>query len=825
MLRRTAMGILCSAVIAGPAAEAMDPPNSGAAPSDGGALVEAVRVELNRWLPAETYLHYISTKPGDRYDELRLRDDFRHLWQTGLLDDLLLDVSDGRLGKVLTFRVSERKRIGTIDYRGSGAVTKSGIEDKLKEKEIEFKTGSLFDLLAVKRVEGLIRGMLQDAGHPFATVRHEVKAFGTGSVQVSFVLSEGVRARVREIAFLGNRAFSDATLRRQLVKIGERRFWNLSWLRGTTTFTEQRWREAAEHLRDFYLDHGYVEASIGEPVVTYYDGEPGLLKHRVAKGIRLEIPVDEGLPYRVGALRVEGLTVFKEASVRSLLKLRAGQTYRDSRIKKGYEKLRDLYGTYGYFNWTPLTKRDVDHQKGLVDVTLEMQEEKRYYVGRIRFVGNTSTQDRVLRREVYLNEGGVFDTEALKLSIKRINQLGYFKPMEKMPDLQASSRGDDRVDVTFHVEEENRNQFSLGGGMSAMQGLYASSSFSTANFLGGGETVQLSAQQGSRIKDYQLAVTEPYLFDRAITAGFSVYKRRLETYGYQDLAPYVDDRVGASFTGGVPLRAFTRLYATYTYEIVNVEKLDASRLKDLGLTTTTYTYRIEDYGRRHESRLSPSLIRNTVDNPYTPHSGMRLTATLSAAGGPLGGTLSYLSPALEGVVYLRQTRRTALGLRAKADWVTPYGDTATVSSSTGRDGLPFYHRFSLGGETSVRGYEPYSLRPRDANDVPLVGSDGSVVYGNRSMLFNAEYYVDVLSSLRFLLFFDAGAVAQHNNERLALREMKVSTGAELRFTMPVLNLPMRLIYAINPNRGPYYSDPSRGAVPLRTFKFAVGSTF
>ena len=148
-----------------------------------------------------------------------------------------------------------------------------------------------------------------------------------------------------------------------------------------------------------------------------------------------------------------------------------------------------------------------------------MDEDKRYYVGKIRFTGNDTTRDKVIRREVYLNEGDVFNTEALKLSIRRINQLGYFKPMEQPPAIQPSSVGEDKLDVVFKVEEQNRNQFTFGGGVSGLEGTFINASFSTSNFLGLGETFQLSAQSGRRTKNYQFAVTEPYLFDRPITAG------------------------------------------------------------------------------------------------------------------------------------------------------------------------------------------------------------------------------------------------------------------------------------------------------------------
>src|SRR5512134_2922932 len=221
----------------------------------------------------------------------------------------------------------------------------------------------------------------------------------------------------------------------------------------------------------------------------------------------------------MGELKFEGLTVLKVEFVRGYFKMHPNDVYNDSRFKKAYEKLRDVYGTLGYFQWTGGTMRKPDPERKVVDITVKMEEDKQYFVGRISFTGNDSTRDKVIRREIYMNEGDVFNTEALKMSIKRVNQLGYFKQMEKAPDIEPNANADNKVDVTFKVEEQNRNQFTFGGGVSGYEGAFLNASFSTANFLGAGETVSLAVQTGSRTKNYSLSLSEPYFLDRPITAG------------------------------------------------------------------------------------------------------------------------------------------------------------------------------------------------------------------------------------------------------------------------------------------------------------------
>ncbi len=349
-------------------------------------IVQSVDILQNQFLPTDTLLYYVSTKAGDRYDALRLKEDFRRLWDTGFLDDLLLDVRDGPRGKIVTFVVKERRRVQIVDYRGTKSITTTNIEDKLKEKDAKIKVDTFYDPAKARRVEGIIRDMLVEAGHPSATVRHETKVLGASGTQLSFVIDEGPKAKVKSITFSGNDVFSDGKLRGRMKKIKQAGFWNLSWLGGKTTYTEDKWAEDQKNLRDFYLDHGYVTAEVGEPKITYTDGKSGLFKKKPVKWINVEIPVTEGEQYRIG-VAFEGLELFKEPFARQFFKLNTGDVYRESRFKKGYEKLRDAYGAR-VLPVDGLHERTPDHEKKVVDVVISMEEDKQYFVGEIHFTGN-----------------------------------------------------------------------------------------------------------------------------------------------------------------------------------------------------------------------------------------------------------------------------------------------------------------------------------------------------------------------------------------------------------------------------------------------------
>lgn len=786
------------------------------APAARPVIVERVDVRGNQYLPKDTILYYVSTKPGSLYNEDVIRADFRRLWDAGFLENMSVEESDTPSGnKALLFTVSERKRVQIVDFRGSKALTKTSIEDKLKEKEATLKLDTFYDPSKARRAEDVIREMLREKGRLFGTVKHEAKVIGGSGEQVTFTIDDGPKTKIKSITFENNTVFSDGRLRGKMKKLKQGGFWNLSWLSGKTTYNEEKWGEDQELLRDHYLNAGYVTASIGEPKITYVDGKSGLFKKKPVKWMMLDIPVSEGDPYRVGTVTFEGMKLFKPELVLPIFKVQEGEIYSEKKLKKGFEKLRDAYGAQGYFQYTGFTKRTPNRDKKTVDLALEINEDKQYFVGKINFVGNESTRDKVIRREVYLTEGDVFNTELLKLSIRRINQLGYFKPIEKAPELGPSELAENKIDVKLRVEEQNRNQFTFGGGVSGLEGKFLNASFQTSNFLGQGETFQLSAQTGKRTKNYQFAVTEPYLFDRPITAGIDLYKRKIiyQTLATANVFGYQDDRTGASFTTGLPLGRFSRIFLNYAYEVVNISQaaLDPNDPLNFSTPTISDSFLLEDFGKRRESRLSPSLVYNTVDNPYTPRRGMKLTASGQVTGGPLGGTLNYLRPDLEAIFYIPHTRKTTLGIRAQFGMIHPFSQTAEVDPVSGRSSLPFYLRFYMGGEQQIRGYNIRAVGPREPSSLALVG-------GDKFALFNAEYYFDVVGPIRALLFFDAGQ-SYLKGEKITIRSAVVSTGMEVRFIMPVLNVPFRLIYAINPNADLRIVDSKR------TFRFAVGTTF
>src|SRR5712691_3286115 len=530
-----------------------------------------------------------------------------------------------------------------------------------------------------------------------------------------------------------------------------------------------------------------------------------------------------------------------------------GEVYGEKRIRKGLEKAREVYGTGGYYEFTgfpdykfhddpnqsqpeapealrpPEAPKTQTNGAPIVDVTMRMQEGQQFFVNRITFVGNTTTRDNVIRREMRLIEGAPFNTEALKYSIKRLNQLGYFKAIEggegKGVDVQKTPNTPNKVDVKLKLEEQNRNQLTFGAGVSEFEGFFGQLSFQTANFLGRGESLTVSMSAGSRAQNYSLAFQEPFLFDRNITGGINLFKADVRYIGQ-----FTQKSSGIVGTMGFPLSGFSRMFVNYSYERVRVTEISDLYLEPTVLARNPFlrdSLLIGQSGERIISKVVPSFVYNTVDQPIFPTSGKRFTTSLDLAG--IGGNTNFYKPLVEGVWYLRHGSRLTLGMRGQAEYIHPF---------SGSKELPIFEKLFLGGEYSIRGFDIRTIGPID----PI---NGLVLGGNKSLLFNVEEQLTIAGPVRLIAFYDAGEVQPgpvlqgpspfvpdggsiatviKPGTSFNLKDFKTSTGLEVRFFMPVLNVPFRLIFAYNPQRSGVLDNT---LLPQKAFqfRFAVGSTF
>jgi outer membrane protein insertion porin family len=866
------------------------PPPSRLPPAGSGPLLHAVMLCFEKQggspvVESQTYLYYMQLKgsqpsidtwvPYDDTAQQMALADFKRLWATNFLDDLVIEVHDIRYangvpGKVVVYSMEERQRVKIVDYVGPKKVDQSKIEEELKKQNITIKLDSFIDPGLIRKVSGVVRDVYAEKGYQFVEVKPEIKPVegGTKIVNVTFHITEGPKVKIRSIDFVGNVAVKDRALARRLKENKGRGIF--SFVLGSGTYKEDKFEEDADRVVEYYRDRGYIGVRVGQPDLKILEDS----RDQKTRWVQLRIPVTEGKRYRLGKMDFEGNKIVKSEALRPLFKLAEGDVYSEKRIKKGFEKAKEVYGGGGYMEFTgypDLQPRDLPAMTNgsgaaagpspapapaaapdgppIVDVTLRIQEGKQYFVNRITFVGNTTTRDPVIRREVRLLESGIFNTEALKFSIKRLNQLGYFKPLEgEAIGVDKTPGADNKVDVKLKFEEQNRNQLTFGAGVSQYDGFFGQLSFQTSNFLGRGETFTISAQQGSRATNYQLAFSEPFLFNRPQTAGVDLFIRELQYIGL-----YTQKSQGGNVVYGFQVADFARMFVNYSLEEVQVKDLnpafhDPELLRRNPLLADSLL--LAEGGKRTISKIGPSYVYNTVDHPIFPTSGRRLTLSTDIAG--LGGNTQYVNPRVEGIWYIPHTKRTSVGFRVATEYIRPYGSTTV---------LPIFQKIFLGGEYSIRGFDIRSVSPRDEVSGVQIG-------GNKSLLFNAEYLINIAGPVRLVLFYDAGQV-RDIGDRFAWKEpitqrvaqgtfypplvdplglgvlqspligivppietrtigqtsaFKTSTGAEIRFFMPVLNVPFRLIFAMNPQRGGVLDNNLRPEKRFK-FRFAVGSTF
>ena len=835
-------------------------------------------------IEAPTYLYYIElTRRVSASSENRwvgytedfeqvMLGDFRRLWATNFLDDLTVDVRDvrfsnGVIGKVVVYNLEERQRVKIVEYLGSDKVDQSKIEEELRDRGIKINLDSFIDPGVIRRVTGVVRELYAGKGYQFAEVKPEVKEVegATKIVHVTFHITEGPQVKIREVEFLGNQKVSDRALARKMKENKSKGF--LGFVTGGGTYKEDKFGEDAEKVIEHYRNEGYITAQVGQPELKVMEDEAD----GRTRWVQLRIPVTEGNRYKIGDFNFQGNTIVKSEALRELFKVEQGETYSEKKVRKGLDKARELYGAVGYYEFVAypdLKPRDMPaaptngndaagppppgpsapaaNGPPVVDVVMRVTEGKQYFVNRITFTGNTTTRDNVIRREIRLLEAHVFNTEALKYSIKRLNQLGYFKNLEgDAISVEKTPGADNKVDIGLKLEEQNRNQLTFGAGVSQFDGFFGQLSFQTSNFLGRGETFTISAQQGNRAKNYQLAFTEPFLFDRPMTAGVDLFVREIEWIGQ-----FTQASAGGNIVYGFQTGDFSRMFFNYSFEQVKVKDLNPLYRDPAVIGRNPFlqdSLLIGEGGRRTISKVAPSWVFNTVDQPIFPSSGTRYTLSLDLAG--LGGNTKFVNPRAEGIWYIPLNRRTSLGFRAAAEYIRPYGSTIN---------LPIFEKLYLGGEYSIRGFDIRTVGPRDPETALVLG-------GNKSLLFNAEYLINIAGPVRLVLFADAGQVRDHG-EKFAWQEdvvrrtvagtlvadsildpyyvfnpitftpevttetvgrasaFKTSLGAEVRFFMPVLNVPFRLIFAMNPNRYGVLDNNLQPEKKLK-FRFAVGTTF
>ena len=746
----------------------------------------------NRRVRNDTLRARIFSREGDVYNEETLRRDFQALWNTQFFEDVKLRVEDSPKPneKIIIFDVKERPQIRRIRYDGIHSISESDILDRFKERKVGLSVESQFDPTKIKKAEVVLKELLGEHGRQFAKVTPQYERIASSNaVILVFKIDEGPKVKVGKIKFTGNHAFSSRKLIRAMRHDRPYSiplyFWDIAVL--TKTYDREKLSEDLEvGVRGLYRDNGYYKVSVGEPVLDNIDtqgyrlGVP-LTGRTHGKAVNITIPIEEGERFRMGTLKIvssdpDKALSLKVDALKAAFPLKPGDLFSTEKVRKALETYGKIYGEYGFIDFTPEPDTEVDDANKIINLTLRFDEQKQYYIRRIDFSGNTTTRDKVIRRQLVLDEGSLFNKRLWELSILRLNQLDYFDRIEadKAAEIKRNNK-DGTVDINLKLKEKGKQSIGLQGGVSGLAGSFIGLTYQTNNFLGLGETLTFSAQFGDLSRTFMFGFTEPYLFDRPISSGFTIFSSRYNfdqarqealltqqsvSINPQYIQNYTQNSTGFTLFASYPARrfSFARFGLQYGLTRTNIESFNAAStllFESVQFRSLTGPSALNGIV---SSTITPSVTYSSIDNPVNETRGKSFYYALPFSG--IGGNVKTISNIVDFKYFHPvRKRRNVIGMHFSAAYITSYGtSTSTCSASlvtgppctpqSGPNEIPPFSRLYMGGESDLRGFDIRSISPvtfiPEATAQPITYHDPTAGGAVRSFTIPVLSYVATL---------------------------------------------------------------------------------
>jgi outer membrane protein insertion porin family len=797
-------------------------------------VISEIDVTGNRRIPKETILARIFTKPGDIYDAAALERDFNSLWNTGYFEDIKFLREQTPKGWRIIVQVKEKPTIREINYLGLSSVSNSDVLDRFKQDKVGLVVESQYDPTRIKKAEVSIKQLLSEHGRQFATIRTEVRPIPPAAVGITFVVKEGPKVKVGRIKFEGNKEIKSRTLKAAMKNLGPIGIPHSIFLQSifARTYDATKLEEDTERVRAEYQNRGYFKANIGDPKTQIRDtGHKGphipLLQSGPGKAVDITMPIEEGDKYRLGKITFKNnKAIPSSAALRGLFPIKDGDIFSREKIAKGLENLRKAYGEYGYINYTGVPSTTFDDDKKLAFLEIDIDEGKQFFVRRIEFQGNTTTRDKVIRRELALEEGSVYNSRLWELSLLRLNQLSYFdqlKPDDPNVTEKKLDEKDGYVDLTLKVHEKGKNSIGLNGGVSGLEGAFIGLNYSTNNFLGLGETLQIQLSLGNLARSAMFGFTQPYMFDRPLQFGFTVFgnkisydqARQLSIFSgqnlnlpnavLQNLQNYSQSSVGFTTSLSYPLRrSFKRVGITYSFDRSDLLPLSTASKTLFDYLAFSGISGPQAVNGIITSKIFPNFSFNTLDSGISPHHGHQMTAGMELAG--LGGTVRSIRPIIQYKQFIPvQKRRNAIGFNVQGSFISGFAGLVA----------PPFQRFYMGGENDIRGFDIRSVSPvaflPNANAITLTNPDGTpvpknpsnprlgnwtipipvdqIVFpgGDLSVFTNLEYRITIAGPVAIAPFIDTGIDAVTRPSQLRIADEQYDTVIGTYFGCPQLD--------------------------------------
>jgi len=747
-----------------------------------GAKVVSVKIKGNRRIEAAAIMQVVKVKAGDLLDQAEIDADLRAIYKLGHFRDVKAEVEKADGGLSLNYLVQEKPVIREIKIEGAKEISADKVRDAL-----EVKANTIFSQKDLQKGLKKVKKLYADDGYYLAEVEGSTSMRSDTELNVLIKIKEGDKVLIRSINFDGNHAFTNRKLKKTM-ETGEK--WMLSWLTGAGTYKEEVLKNDAALLTELYMNNGYANVKIGEPKVELLPDKTGL---------KVTIGITEGEQYRIGTLGFKGELLESNDVLMKKLTTKSGALFSRAALRTDVFGLTDLYADKGYAfaNATPITR--LNQEAHTIDITFEMEKGTLVHIDRINIAGNTKSRDKVVRRELRLEEGELYNATALKRSKQNLMNTGYF---EEANLVTVKGSSPDKLDLNVDVKEKPTGTFSVGAGYSSLDGVIGQGSVQQANFLGLGLKASAAVSFGSKSQTYNLGLTDPYFMDTKWTVGADVYRSERQYLDYTRRA------TGGDIKAGYSLSDTLSTFWLYKYEEKEILDESTGLLQSIHIGSV-----IAPDVHSSTSSISASLTSNTTDYRMDPSSGMIDTISVEFAG--LGGSNRFLRYVTEHTLFYPVGFGTVASLRGTLGYVQGYG---------GKD-VPIDEKFYLGGISTLRGYSgrtvsPYVTSTHTSQTGLGVGSPTTnFVYlgGDMEAVANLEYTFPLLkdAGLKGVVFFDAGNSA--NNPNATFSNILTSYGAGIRWFSPIG--PLRLEYGVplSPRSG---IDRSSGRL-----EFSIGSIF
>jgi outer membrane protein insertion porin family len=771
-----------------PAAPGQRPPT---AQPQKGPIVRQIEIQYAgpATLSRQRILSNMKTTVGQPYSETIVEDDVRALYATGLVTNVRIYGEPLPDGVKVIVVVQTRVTLSEVYIQGAEAVNPKRIR-----RELNLKTGSPLNEQTLEQARQKIVELYQKRGFSDVDVQYKVTTNEErGTASVTYSISEGQKAVIRKILFWGNTGIKD----KKLLKVMKTKPKNiLGFLTGAGKLSSPQLDDDMQKVKEAFQDAGYVDAKVTDVKINRVN----------RKNVDIVIYIDQGPQYHVRAVTIQGLQVVTEPNFRKVIKITEGKVFSPQKLQKDIKSVEDAYGVAGYAD-AKVNVQTAPAGPGYVDLNYKIEEGIQSYVEHINISGNTRTRDKVLRREVVLAPGDVFDTVRVDISKKRLEGLQYF---EKVDTYASDTNIPGRKDLNVVVQEKRTGTLNFGVGFSSTEGLVGFGELNQGNFditnwktfTGAGQKFRLRVQLGTSQKDFSLELTEPYFLDQRLAVGGRLFYDDANFYSNV----YSQRQYGFNIFARKPITNFLAAKLDYTLQNVEIYGLSSN------ISDSLRNQILAEGSSLLESRVTFGLTYDKRDSAYLSRKGLRVDLSTYVAGGPLGGNVQIYGFDLDAAQYYNFPFDTILLLN---------GEVASVQAWGGKNTVPIYDRLYLGGSNTLRGFRFREAGPKDEN--------GQAIGGNTLVRFTVEYTIPIVERVRFAIFYDGGFindgafsfspkdhVTHVGGVRRTSGGFNQDIGVGVRLDLPIG--PIRLDYGFPIERDSWNSSSGQ-------FQFSVGTQF